>query len=199
MYDGCSHLFLHDRIKSFEGTYCLCLNAEQQFCLSFPYFLLSNSLSFYIKCTGCPNKSARFNFVIKRTIYSKSADVFISVQSTHTAINCGRQYPTNFPHDSADTLLHFWRNSRWHFSIIAALFRQWHVESPPWTQELFVVCWHRHEISQPPKERSRTLSNRTNSVANADRHCVRWHGNLPFVMRFHNNNTLFFSVASHDF
>jgi hypothetical protein len=28
---------------------------------------------------GCPNKSARFNFVIKRTIYSKSADVFISV------------------------------------------------------------------------------------------------------------------------
>ena len=30
-------------------------------------------------CIGCPNKSARYNFVIKRTIYSKSADVFISV------------------------------------------------------------------------------------------------------------------------
>jgi hypothetical protein len=29
--------------------------------------------------TGCPNKSARVNFVIKRTIYSKSADIFISV------------------------------------------------------------------------------------------------------------------------
>jgi hypothetical protein len=28
---------------------------------------------------GCPNKSARFNFVIKCTIYSKSADSFISV------------------------------------------------------------------------------------------------------------------------
>ena len=26
---------------------------------------------------GCPNKSARFNFVIKRTIYSKSADIFV--------------------------------------------------------------------------------------------------------------------------
>jgi len=25
----------------------------------------------------CPNKSARFNFVIKHTIYSKSADIFI--------------------------------------------------------------------------------------------------------------------------
>jgi len=30
-------------------------------------------------CMGCSNKSARFNFVIKRTIYSKSADIFISV------------------------------------------------------------------------------------------------------------------------
>ena len=28
---------------------------------------------------GCPNKSTRFNFVIKCTIYSKSADIFISV------------------------------------------------------------------------------------------------------------------------
>ena len=29
--------------------------------------------------TGCPNKSARFNFVKKRIIYSKSVDIFISV------------------------------------------------------------------------------------------------------------------------
>jgi hypothetical protein len=28
---------------------------------------------------GCPNKSARFSFVIKCIIYSKSADIFISV------------------------------------------------------------------------------------------------------------------------
>ena len=28
---------------------------------------------------GCPNKSARFNFLIKRIIYSKSVDIFISV------------------------------------------------------------------------------------------------------------------------
>jgi hypothetical protein len=28
---------------------------------------------------GCPNNSTRFNFVIQRTIYSKSADIFISV------------------------------------------------------------------------------------------------------------------------
>jgi hypothetical protein len=48
-------------------------------------------------CKGCPNKSARFNFVIKRTIYSKSVDIFIAVYSTHTAINCGTQYPQTSP------------------------------------------------------------------------------------------------------
>ena len=74
-----------------------------------------------------------------------------------------------------------WRNSRWHFRITAAQFRHWHVESPPWAQELFVVCRHRHEISQTPKERSRTVSNRTTSVANSDRHCVRWHGQEFFL------------------
>jgi hypothetical protein len=58
---------------------------------------------------GCYNKSARFNFVINapfcnnRSIYSKSADIFISVCSTHTDINCGTQYPTNVPHNSAET------------------------------------------------------------------------------------------------
>jgi hypothetical protein len=83
-----------------------------------------------------------------------------------------------------------------------AQFRHWHVESPPWAQELFVVYWHRHEISQTPKERSRTVSNRTTAVANSDRHCVRWHfvncfrKTFPiFVMRFHNNNALFLSAA----
>jgi hypothetical protein len=39
--------------------------------------------------TACPKKSAGFNFVIKRTINLKSADIFISVQSTHIAINSG--------------------------------------------------------------------------------------------------------------
>jgi hypothetical protein len=48
-------------------------------------------------------------FVIKRTIYSKSADIFISLQSTHTAINCGTQYLTNVHHDSAGTLLLFFK------------------------------------------------------------------------------------------
>jgi len=132
---------------------------------------------------GCPNKSARFNFVIKRIIYLKSADIFISVWSTHTAINCGTQYPTNIPLDSAGTLLFFWRNSRWHFHIIAAQFRQWHFETPPWAQELFVVCWYRHEISQNPKERSRTVSNPTTSVANSDRHCVSRHGQEIFLAK----------------
>jgi len=32
-----------------------------------------------ISSIGCPNKSARFNFLIKRIIYSKSVDIFISV------------------------------------------------------------------------------------------------------------------------
>jgi len=44
-----------------------------------------------------------------------------------------------------------------------------------------MVCWHRHEISQTPKERSRTVTNRTISVANSDRHCVRWHGQEIFL------------------
>ena len=39
----------------------------------------------------------------KSSIYSKSADMFISVQSTHTAINCGTQSPTNVPHDIAES------------------------------------------------------------------------------------------------
>jgi len=130
---------------------------------------------------GCPNKSTRFNFVIKRTIYSTSADIFISVQSTHNAINCGTQYPTNVPHNSAGTLLLFWQNSQWHFCIIAAQFRLWHVKSLPWAQELFVVCWHRHKISQTPKKRSRTVSNHTILVASSDRHCVRWHGQEIFL------------------
>jgi hypothetical protein len=29
--------------------------------------------------TECPNQSARFNFLIKRIIYSKSVDIFIPV------------------------------------------------------------------------------------------------------------------------
>jgi hypothetical protein len=107
------------------------------------------------------------------------------------------------PCDSAGTLLLFWRNSRSHFRIIVAQFRQWHVKYPPWAQELFLVCWHRHEISQTPKERRRTVSNRTTSVASSDCHCVRWHGIacrvISHVMRFHNNNALFLSVAFHDY
>jgi len=89
----------------------------------------------------CPNKSAGFNFVIKRIIYSKSADIFISVQSTHTENNCGTQYPTNVPHDSAGTLLLFWRNSRWHFRITAAQFHQWHVELSNLRLELRNCLW----------------------------------------------------------
>ena len=61
------------------------------------------------------------------------------------------QYPTNVPHDSAGTFLLFCRNSWWHFRITAAQFRQWHFESLPWAQELFVVCWHRHENPQTKK------------------------------------------------
>jgi len=45
-----------------------------KFCIAIYYTVL-------VGCPnkGCPNYSARFNFVIKRTIYSKSADIFISV------------------------------------------------------------------------------------------------------------------------
>jgi len=46
---------------------------------------------------------------------------------------------------------------------------------------IVVVCWHIHEISQTPKERSHTVSNRTTLVANSDRHCVRWHGHENFL------------------
>ena len=37
------------------------------------------TVSLSANSTGCPNKSARFNFLIKRIIYSKSVDIFISV------------------------------------------------------------------------------------------------------------------------
>jgi len=70
---------------------------------------------------GCPNKNARFNFLIKRIIYLKSVNIFISALSTHTAINCGTQYPTNVPHDSAGTLFLFCRNSRRHFRLIVCV------------------------------------------------------------------------------
>jgi hypothetical protein len=43
------------------------------------------------------------------------------------------------------------------------------------------VWWHRHEISQTSKVGSRALSNRRTSVANSDRHCVRWHGQEIFI------------------
>jgi hypothetical protein len=55
-------------------------------------------------------KERKIYFVIKRNIYSKSADIFISVQGTHTAINCGTQYPTNIPHESGGTFLLFLKN-----------------------------------------------------------------------------------------
>jgi len=42
-------------------------------------------------------------FSNKRNIYYKIADIFISLNSTHTAINCGTQYPTNVPHDLAES------------------------------------------------------------------------------------------------
>ena len=60
-----------------------------------------------ITCTGCPNKNTRFNFFIKRISFSKSSYIFISIQSTHTAINFRTQYPTNDPNDSAGTLFVF--------------------------------------------------------------------------------------------
>ena len=48
------------------------------------HFFLSSTCSRLLmfinrKTIECPNKSARFNFVLKRTIYSKRADIFISV------------------------------------------------------------------------------------------------------------------------
>jgi hypothetical protein len=33
-------------------------------------------------------------------------------------------------------------------------FRQWHVESPPWAQELFVVCWQTRDFTNPPRKKS---------------------------------------------
>ena len=85
-----------------SGCVCVCVCVCVYVCVG---FVMCGCFGNMCTCTGCPNKSARFNFVIKHTIYSKSADIFISVQSTHTAINCGTQYLTNVPHDSAGTLL----------------------------------------------------------------------------------------------
>ena len=42
-------------------------------------FLYKISWRKFKEYTGCPNKSARFNFLIKRITYSKSFDIFISV------------------------------------------------------------------------------------------------------------------------
>ena len=46
---------------------CLCIGG---------YYITLIEIYIY---TRCPNKSARFNFLIKRIIYSKSVDIFISV------------------------------------------------------------------------------------------------------------------------
>jgi hypothetical protein len=119
---------------------------------------------------GCSNKSATFNFVRKCTIYSKNADIFISVKSTHTAINCGTQYPTNVPHDSAGTPFDEILDD-----ISAQLRFNFANDTSNLRLELRNFLWFvgiDTRFHKTPKERSRTVSNRTTSVANSDRHCV---------------------------
>ena len=118
---------------------------------------------------GCPIKYARFNFVIKIIIYWKITDIFILVQSALTAVNSGTRYQTNVLRDSAGTLSLFRQNFRWSSRIVAAQFRQWHVESSSWAQEFFVACWHKHEISPTPKESGRTVTNHKTSVISKSR------------------------------
>jgi len=68
-----------------SGCVCVCVCVCVYVCVG---FVMCGCFGNMCTCTGCPNKSARFNFVIKHTIYSKSADIFISVQSTHTLRLC---------------------------------------------------------------------------------------------------------------
>jgi hypothetical protein len=116
---------------------------------------------------------------MKRT-NSKSADNFISVKSTQNVINCETQYPTNVPHYSSSTHLLFYVIL---FVISAQLPLSFSNDTSNLRLELRNCLWFvdRREILQTPQERSRTVSNRTTSLANSDRQWVMWHDQEIFL------------------
>ena len=59
------------------------------------------------KYIGCPNKSARFNFAVKPTIYSKSADILFQYKVHTLRLTVEHNIRQTSPHDSAGTLLFF--------------------------------------------------------------------------------------------